>query len=251
MRRLPAWIAWLVLGVTSPASSQRSPAATFGVDVRPTVGFRAGNVVRVSYSLRLTSTARDSLSNFAVLSPVPVRVVTAPVALAGSMLLGTREGERDAARWSFLVAMPRNRQSVGALAYEAIGLPGIVHYRARRHVPVREAGPRDLIDEPPPLQFDVADRDQIVGATIGVVKMPTDQTPAGLAAWLRGQLTQACALGWINTPETCDRLLAAFDARGARALAGKLDAERGAHVNENAYILLTTAMASLVSHGSH
>jgi hypothetical protein len=181
-----------------------------------------------------------------VLSQVPIQKVTAVSIPAKNISVGRREGDLHVASWGWLAALPRNGQTVTHLSYEAVGLPGIVRYRAERDVPVHEAGPGELDDDPKPLSFETSDSNLVVGKTIGVVAFPADRTPAGLLAWLRGQLREACGLGWIDDANVCRSLETKLMSEGLGALPKELDAERGKHVNETAHTLLTAAVASLV-----
>lgn len=251
----------LLIALALVRSANAQPATpTFRVIPRPSIAMRPGGGVEVTYRLQFFSTARDSLASFAVLSTVPVQRVAAVSVPADDILLGKRQRQLHVASWAWLAAMPRRGHRIAGLSYEAMGLPGIVSYRAERDVPVHEAGPGELDDDPKPLGFDSSNRDQVVGKTLGVVAFPTDRTPAGLVAWLGGQLREACRLGWIDAA-TCRRLDAALATDGLAGLRrelgeqrGEHDAERGAHdpehgrpMNESARILLTSALQSLAS----
>jgi hypothetical protein len=250
MRRLLSHLTLLALGVAVSAHAQQV-VPTFHVVLRPSIVMRPNNVVQVAYRLQFFSKAGDSLSSLAVLSPIPVRKVTAVSVPSENMLVGTHKAELDAASWAWLAAMPLNGQTVTPLSYEAVGLPGIVTYRAMRHVPVREARPGELDDDPQPIGFETPDRDKVVGKTIGVVAFPADRSRAGMLAWLRGQVGQACTLGWIE-PKVCQSLLAKLSGAngGPGAVPAELGAERGKRVSEEAYVLLAANLAIVTPAGA-
>ena len=96
-------------------------------------------------------------------------------------------------------------------------------------------------DDVPEPDFDTPDSVQTVGRTIGVVEAPKDPSVSGRLAWLRGQVREACAVGWINDLPICQRLLAHLSgAAGLRAASAELSAQRGKHVNETAFALVTS-----------
>jgi hypothetical protein len=134
--------------------------------------------------------------------------------------------------------MPRPGEASPVLAYEAIGLPGIVPYRALRYFGVRDALP--VAGEPETLGFDKAGADYTVGKTVGVVSLPLDLRPTGLAVRLRRLVDQACELGWIERGASCRSLRA--NARPSvtaiRAFHRDLIARRGRSVSEAAFALL-------------
>jgi hypothetical protein len=212
------FIPLIALALVGSANAQ-SATPTFRVVPRPSIAMRPGGGVQVTYRLQFLSTARDSLSSFAVLSPVPVEKVSAPSTRPHEFLFGKRKGQRHAASWAWLAAEPHTGHRITGLSYEAAGLPGIVSYRAARYVPVHEAGPGELVDDPQPLSFDVSDRNQVVGKTIGVVAFPADITPAGLLAWLRGNCARRVA--WTgSTPPPVAASTPSWRPRASLACAG-------------------------------
>jgi hypothetical protein len=205
------------------------------VDVRPTTSFLAGNVTRVSYVVANDSGSTDRLFEFAVRSPVPVWRLELPTPRAQYHGV-THKGGEDVASWGWLDEMPRPGEASPVLAYEAIGLPGIVPYRALRYWGVRDTVPAA---DSEPLRFDKAGPEYSVGKTVGVVSLPLDLRPVALAARLRQFVDQACELGWIE-PGSCRSLRANARASIAavRAFHRELVAQRGKSVSEVAFALL-------------
>jgi hypothetical protein len=262
MRR--AYFAPLIALALVGSASAQSPTPTFRVITHPSIVVRPAGVVQVTYRLQFLSTARDSLASLAVLSPVPVAKISVASVRPRDMLLGKRRRQRHVASWAWLASLPHSGHRIPGLSYEAIGLPGIVSYRAERDVPVREARPGELNEYPKPVGFDVSDKDHVVGKTVGVVAFPADRTPAGQVAWLRGQVREACGLGWIEAA-ACRRLDAKLATDGLAGLRAELGEERGEHdaergeddterghpMNELARILLTSALESLAPQDSN
>jgi hypothetical protein len=222
--------------VRAELAGAQSIGMNLRVNVRPTTSFLAGNVTRVSYVVANDSGSTDRLFEFAVRSPVPVWRLELPTPRAQYHGV-THEGGENVASWGWLDDMPRPGEASPVLAYEAIGLPGIVPYRALRYWGVRDADPAG---EPEPLRFDKAGSEYTVGKTVGVVSLPLDLRPVALAARLRRFVDQACELGWIERG-SCRSLRANARASitAVRAFHRELVAQRGRSVSEAAFALLT------------
>jgi hypothetical protein len=78
------------------------------------------------------------------------------------------------------------------------------------------------------------------GWTVDVSPMPQDLSAPALVARLNGLITRACGRGWIDDPGVCNSLTVktAPYTGPLNALIDELNAQRGQHVNEAAYILL-------------
>jgi hypothetical protein len=234
--------------VAGVAEAQQSAAAiNLQLDVQPTASFQAGNVTRVAYVVANAPRSTDRLFEFAVRSPVPVWRLEVP-GPSTHYLGATREGGEDVASWGWLDEMPGPGESSPVLAYEAIGLPGIVPYRALRYFGVRAAGP-DASDEPEQLRFDRAGAEYTVGKTVGVVSLPLDLRPASLARRLRRLVDEACALGWVDGAAVCRSLRANArpSARALRAFHRELVEQRGKAVGEAAFALLAPNVEFLLA----
>jgi hypothetical protein len=217
------------------------------LDVQPTTSFHAGNVTRVSYVVANAARSTDRLFEFAVRSPVPVWRLEVPAPRTqyrGAM----QQGDMDVATWGWLDNMPRPGESSPVLVYEAIGLPGIVPYRALRYFGVRSARRAD-VDEPDELRFDKAGAEYTLGQTVGVVSLPVDLRPSSLANRLRRLVDQACELGWVDAPAVCRSLHANArpSARAMRVFHRELVAQRGKTVGEAAFALLAPNAEFLLS----
>ena len=227
----------VLLGVTSLARAQSTPI-NLQVNVHPTASFLAGNVTRVSYVVANGARSTDRLYEFAVQSPVPVWRIEVP--MPSTQYLGvTQEGGDDVASWGWLDGMPRPGESSPVLAYEAIGLPGIVAYRALRYFGVHEARAKGS-GELEELRFDNSGTEYTIGKTVGVVSLPIDLRPVSLTNRLRQLVDQACVLGWVDAASTCRSLRdkARPSVRALRAFHGELVMQRGKSVSEAAFALL-------------
>jgi hypothetical protein len=216
------------------AHAQQSAAINLQLDVQPTASFMAGNMTRMAYVVANAPRSTDRLFEFAVRSPVPVWRLEVP-GPSRQYLGATREGAEDVASWGWLDDMPGPGQATPVLAYEAIGLPGIVSYRALRYYGVRaDAAPSEE------LRFDRAGREYTIGKTVGVVPLPMDLRPRALASRLRRLTDEACQLGWIDGPEVCRTLRAnaAASGRALRVFRRELVEQRGKAVGEAAFALL-------------
>jgi hypothetical protein len=228
----------------------QATAINLQVDVQPTASFLAGNVTRVSYVVANGARSTDRLFEFAVRSPVPVWRLEVPTPRT-QYLGATHEGGDDVASWGWLDDMPRPGESSPVLAYEAIGLPGIVAYRALRYFGVRAPRARELDepDAPDELRFDKPGTEYTVGKTVGVVSLPIDLRPPALANRLRLLVDQACELGWVDAPAVCRTLRANArpSARALRAFHRELVAQHGKAVGEAAFALLAPNAEFLLS----
>ncbi len=244
MRRVIACLIASSMGSTGLHAQHAVP--TFRVVLAPSFAAVSDTTLQVSYAVRFLSSAHDSLDEFAVLSDVPVRHVRAPSIPARSAYVDTHEGELHVATWGWLGVHPHSG-AMASLSYQATGIPGIVTYRLMRYVPAREAGPGEIDDSNPTLaNFTTTDADQVVGKTVGVVPPPVDRSLAGVTTWLRGQASQACALGWIDNAGVCNSILTKLDHGSFAALRNELHAQRGKHVSEEGYALLSRTVAHLV-----
>jgi len=226
---------------------QTATAINLQLDVQPTASFQAGNMTRVAYVVANAPRSTDRLFEFAVRSPVPVWRLEVP-GPSTQYLGATREGGENVASWGWLDDMPRPGESSPVLAYEAIGLPGIVTYRALRYFGVR--APRaDGSTEPEPLHFERAGAEYTVGKTVGVVSLPLDLRPASLARRLRRLVDEACALGWVDGAATCRTLRANAkpSARALRTFHRELVEQRGRAVSEAAFALLAPNLEFLMA----
>jgi hypothetical protein len=244
--RKPLLVSAAMLAAGGIARAQSAPI-NLQLDIQPTTSFLAGNVTRVSYVVANGVRSTDRLFEFAVRSPVPVwrlEVPTPQTHYRGA----TQEGDADVVSWGWLDGMPRPGESSPVLVYEAIGLPGIVPYRALRYFGVRSARPAD-VDEPDEFRFDKAGSEYTVGKTVGVVSLPIDLRPSALANRLRRLVDQACELGWVDGPAVCQSLRANVrpSARAVRAFHRELVAQRGKAVGEAAFALLEPNAAFLLS----
>jgi hypothetical protein len=223
--------------ITAQVAGAQSRPLNLRVDVQPTAAFLAGNVTRVSYVVANDTQSTDRLFEFAVQSPVPVWRLELPT--PRSQYHGVvQEGGENVASWGWLEDMPRPGERSPVLAYEAIGLPGIVLYRALRYFGVRDARP--ATDEPEKIWFDSAGLEYAVGKTVGVVSLPIDLRPAALAARLRRLVDEACNLSWIDRRGTCRTLRANArpSVKAIRAFHRELVTKRGREVSEAAFALL-------------
>jgi hypothetical protein len=236
----------LVAATGIAVHAQQPTAVNLQLDVQPTASFMAGNMTRVAYVVANASRSTDRLFEFAVRSPVPVWRLEVP-GPSTRYLGATREGAENVASWGWLDDMPGPGQASPVLAYEAIGLPGIVSYRALRYFGVRAVPSSDSTGAEQ-LRFDRAGREYTIGKTVGVVPLPLDLRPAALAGRLRRLTDEACQLGWIESATVCRTLRANAipSARALRAYRRELVERRGKAVGEAAFALLEPNVSFLL-----
>src|SRR5688500_8594819 len=189
-------------GFTSVVLAQGAPGTNLAVEV----GFRRiamrADTVRIEYLVRNAEESREELFEF---------TVEAPSRVVGIDLPGPRQ-EWDAATtyktlsvasWGMLGEQLRPAATTPPLAFEAVGLPGIVTYWAGGWFPVE---PLEAEYEPPPPMSprDAIAANAVQGRTIGVDPLPADRRPAALLERLGGLLDDTCGdLGWITSASVC------------------------------------------------
>lgn len=230
----------LVLAVSNVAVGQSGSVdlADLHVHVQPTASFLAGNMTRITYVVANTQRSERPLFEFTVHSPVRVWRLEIP-GPATRYLRATEEAGTHVVSWSWLDGMPRPGESSPILVYEAIGLPGIVSYRALQYYGVRDVPTTDRTVSGE-LRFDASGIDHVVGKTVGVDTLPLDLRPVALTKRLRALVDEACALGWITSAATCHsmRQNSRPVPHALRILHRSLVAQRGETVTEAAFALL-------------
>ena len=245
MLRIAVWGSLLTaVALATPVAAQKTDSTRFRVDVRPTIVAIRGDTVRVSYVVRNRPESVDTLFGFTVDAP-GILSVDRPGPRT-SWMVSTRWRLRHVASGGTLGQHPLPGQVMPPLTYKAIGLPDIVQYWADRYtdyVPPDTLG--DL--EPGPSDDSVA-IDGVTGFTVGVGSLPADHGPEALAKRLVGLVERACQLRWIDERGVCNSLQVKVRPRreSLSALHQELDAQRGKHVNETAYVLLVANIDALL-----
>ena len=247
MRRTLSLIACLAASV--PAGAQT--ASLVDVRIEPRLESLADGRQRLSYTVRNAPSSRAELFEFAIESPVPVLVVSAPD--PGRMATAVRDRSGDIASWGWIEDMPAPGRTVTSLSYEAVGLTGFVRYRALPWTPTPVAGENGFVvrDERDALgpRFEGDGTEYRIGRTVGIVAVPADASDEALRSRLGGLLGEACTLGWIDNRGICNSLRVKLGTQkgGLQAMQHELDAQRGKHVSEAAYALLYPNVSYLLS----
>ena len=230
----------LVVALGLSTSSMRAPAQSpgFGVSVRPAIVVAAGDTLTLTYVVTVTSTARDSLSSFMVDAPGVLRV-NMPGAKP-EWTVGTRWRRRPVAEWGKIERLIMPGDSTPPLRFTARGLVDVVQYWAEVDAPLDS-----VITEVPPdsslTQDTLVTIKGSTGFTIGVGALPADLSSGALVARLSLLIDRVCALGWIDNQGICNSLRknAKAEAGPLGAMLNELNAQRGKHVAEAAYLLLS------------
>jgi hypothetical protein len=206
--------------LTSAAFAQGAPGTNLAVEV----GFRRiamrADTVRVEYLVRNAEESREELFEFTVEAPSKVVRIELP-ASKENWDTSTVYKTLSVASWGLLGEQLHAGATTPRLAFEAVGLPGVVTYWAGGWFPVE---PLEAEYEPPP---PMSPRDAIAvtavqGRTIGVDPLPADRRPAALLERLGGLLDDTCGdLGWITSASVCRSLKENLQ-QGSRSL-GKGD----------------------------
>lgn len=243
MRQFSRILAGTAMFVAARANGQ---APGFGVRIAPTILSRRGDTITVSYVVHVAIGARDSLASFMVDAP---GVVT--VEMPGpkpTWWVGSRWQKRPVASWGKNIARPKAGDALPALKYTAVGLPGIVQYWAEAELPLDS-----VITEEPPDSTDTADTTVTIkgshGWTLGVTALPADRSAKALLERLSGLLDRMCELGWIDRRADCDDYHPRLRAHGPTLLAliASMTAQRGRHVNDAAFWILSENIRYLLA----
>lgn len=238
MHRRYLWITVGMLGLAAVPFTMHAQGSGFGVSVKPSVLAVAGDSVTISYIVRVVPSAHDSLTSFMVDAPGVSRVLM-PGAKP-EWTVGTRWRLRPVAEWGKLSRLITPGDSTPPLQYTAHGMLDVVQYWAEIDAPLDS-----LITDTPPDSSLSADTTVTIkgskGFTIGVGAMPADLSSAALSIRLAGLIDRVCALGWIDNDGVCNSLKAKAKAKSGslNAMRNELDAQRGKHVSEDAYLLLS------------
>ncbi len=235
-------IALLVLGAVLAADAQRSTPLSIAVE--PTAIDVRGDTVRVAYTVRNQASSTADLFLFTVDAPTPASHVERPARNSGWHINTTKSFGRSVAGWSFIDPLLGPGKASPSLAFSARGLPGLVKYWGEPFVPPDTVETADVTvaeDAPAGPGNSAADS----GVTVGIVPFPADRSRAALLARLQGLQQDACARGWIDNAGVCTSLQVKIEHGDTGALLNELDAQRGKHVNDLAYFLLTGNVRAL------
>jgi hypothetical protein len=230
------------LPLAAPAQSQN----VFNVAVTPLVVGRTRDSVSLTYTVRVLPGSTDSLAAFVVDAP-GTRLHVARPQPRTSWSTMNRFRKRPTAEWMLLENLTTAGSSTPPLAVSGAGVLDIVTYWAQPEAPV-PLGETDTPADTVTSTDTIVDLKATMGKTIGIV-MPADRSPEGLASRLKSLIGQMCALGWIDNAGVCNSLSvkATPDAQKLAAMQHELDAQRGKHVSEIAYVALTDNVTFLLA----
>ena len=228
-----------------PATLVTPGTSTFHITVDPRLVRSAGDTITMTYTVRVISPASDSLQELLVDAPTLLRINQPGGDSAWH--IGSRIGSRSVAGWGHHTHYFVAGESTPPLPVTSRGLLGIVAFWGWMVVPMDSVisdmpsdnvGPDTVVDLPGPR-----------GSTVGVVAMPVDLSPAGLAKRLAGLIDESCELGWLGDRSVCAelRVLAKPSVVSLRGLLARLDALRGTRASDPAYLLLTENVRFLLS----
>jgi len=224
----------------------RGQGSGFSVGVRPSIVAVGGDTVTMSYIVTVLPAAQDSLALFMVDAPGVMRV-SMPGAKP-EWMVRTRWRQRPVAEWAKLSRLIVAGDSTPALTFTARGLLGVVQYWAQIDPP-----PDSLITDIPPDSSVASDTVVTIigstGFTVGVTALPSDLSSSVLVARLAALVDRACGLGWIDNQGICRSLQAKVKTEPGplHALLNELNAQRGRHVSEAAYILISQNVAYILA----
>jgi hypothetical protein len=235
-------LALTLLGAAIGARTLPS-TSSFSVIARPTSVEVHGDTVRVILDVRNAATSNRDLFVFTVDAPTPALNVEQLGSPAVWDVDVAKEFGRSVASWGFISPHVAPGRAAPALAFSALGLPGVVRYWAEPWIPADtiESADVPVASAVPGPGNSAADS----GVTIGIVPFPADRSRAALLARLGTLLQDACTRGWIDNQGVCTSLEVKIRHGDARALLNELEAQRGKHLNELAYFLLVGNVRAL------
>jgi hypothetical protein len=231
-------VAWAVLTVTPAHDS------TLSIRVEPASLEVHGDTVRIAYRVTNATASTSKLFEFTVDAPAPALRVEAPPRTRQWFIVTAKDYGRSVANWGFIDPLLGPGKASPSLAFSARGLPGLVKYWGGPFIPPDTVETADVTvaeDAPAGPGNFAADS----GVTIGIVPFPADRSRAALLARLRGLEQDACARGWIDNAGVCTSLQVKIEHGDTGALLNELEAQRGKHVNDLAYFLLSGNVRAL------
>jgi hypothetical protein len=237
----------VLTAMLTAAAGHASAQGNLQVSVKPQVISQTGDSIKLAYTVRvLPASGADSLTQFSVLVARDARV-DAPTPKANWLVANTYK-QRPVASWVYLVRMWGVQDAIPPLTVTARGLLGVVQYWAARREPP-DTVVTSLASDTLTMQDTVVDIVGLRGTTVGIVDLPADRSPGALATRLSALIDQLCALGWIDNNGICNslRVKATAAAGPLNALRNELSAQRGKHVSEEAYTILSQNVAYLVA----
>jgi hypothetical protein len=200
----------------------------------------------MAYTVLVVPPTTDSLVSFLIDAATLLHAdLPGPQA---SWLVMTKFGKRSVASWSALDRFTGVGDSMPPLPVTGRGLLGIVPFWAEMNAPLDS-----VVTDSPSDTAAVHDTLVVVkgmqGSTVGVVNFPADLSAAGLTNRLSRLVSRACTLGWIDDQGTCNSLQAKVtaDATTLNALLAQLSTQRGKHVSEAAYLLISLNTSYLLT----
>jgi hypothetical protein len=211
---------------------------TFQVVVHPQLVAQSADSISMAYTVVVAPPTSNALVTFIVDAPT---LLHADLPGPHSMwLVLSRYIKRPVGSFTRLDHFTAVGDSTPPLALTSRGILGIVPFWAEMNAPADT-----VISDSPADTSAVYDTLIVVkgmqGSTVGVVNFPADLTASGLTNRLSRLIAQACTLGWVDSQTTCSNLQAkvAADATSLNALLTQLSAQRGKHVSEAAYLLIS------------
>ena len=256
----------LVVILVAPvlARGQGIPGTNIVLNVKVISVTMRNDTTRIEYVLSNHRESSEQLYQFTVDAPSPVLALPVPEP-AADWSTGTSYRGRSVAHWAVLGDELHPGQDSPVLAFEAVGLPGVVMDWVRGYVP-----PPALPDADTPSVVSPSDplfQASVQGHTVGTQPFPEDRGVASLASRLQALTAQVCGdLGWLQNAIVCDSLFASLgraneaigrgdwmDARTQflgfdSAVAEKHDSATGLLVDDNVYWLLKVNVEFILSH---
>jgi hypothetical protein len=182
-----------------------------GTNLTIEVGLRRivmrADTVRIEYLVRNAQDSKEKLFDFTVEAPSKVSRIELPHP-EENWDTGTVSKTLSVASWALLDKQLPAGATTPPLAFEALGLPGIVTYWALGWFPVGRLED-DVEQEPPPPMSprEALASGTVEGRTVGVDPVPPDRSPEALLYRLTGLLDESCgALSWITSASVCRSL---------------------------------------------
>jgi hypothetical protein len=244
----PRCLVILLVAAALPFAIAQAQARTLQAVVATTSVSMVGDTTTITLQVTNRAQSTDSIFGIYVEAPAGVLRISKPT-IGGTWTTGTQFITMSAAIWHSLGFRIAPGVTTPPLTLAAVGIPGIVRIWATPGV----AGPDSLMDEttsptPPPAPSQQLDSAALSLQTIGVVPI-TSRDPVALGQRLSDLIGEACDLGWIDNRGICNSLQ--VKARGNKsqlsALEHELSAQRGKHVSESAYQLLSANVSFLQS----
>jgi hypothetical protein len=211
------------------AAQKTPPGQRLTVDIAVAAVAMRGDTTRVTYVLANRKSSVEQLFQFTVDAPSAVTWIQTPTP-DEDWTTDRNFKRRPIAGWAVLGEQMAPGDASPPMAFEAVGLPGLVHAWVRGYAPPPPPPPPlpdSVLDTLPPAPVPDLLAMSLKTTTVGVSPFPGTLTPTVLVSRLDSLTARACGdLAWVASRVLCADLAGAVSATSTALDAGNTPAAR-------------------------